>query len=87
MGNQLQKWLRTGIFVVPFDLNYANNRNATLNMLFSVFTPDGSTIVLECRPNDRQAATSRSNVGARFHGRRRSRLTFQAVDCGSDTAC
>ena len=43
IGQQLQKWLKTGIVLGPFDLKYAQKHNITLHMLFGVPKPDGST--------------------------------------------
>ena len=43
IAQQLEKWLKTGIVLGPFDRDYANKNNITLHMLFGVPKPDGST--------------------------------------------
>ena len=43
IAQQLEKWLKTGIVLGPYDLNYAKDNNITLHMLFGVPKPDGST--------------------------------------------
>ena len=43
IGKQLEKWLKTGIVLGPFNEDYAHNNNITLHMLFGVPKPDGST--------------------------------------------
>ena len=43
IAQQLEKWLKTGIVLGPFDSDYANKNNITLHMLFGVPKPDGST--------------------------------------------
>ena len=43
IGQQLLKWLKTGIVMGPFDKQYAKKHDVTLNMLFGVPKPDGST--------------------------------------------
>ena len=43
IGQQLQKWLRTGVVVGPFDVDYAKHNDVTSRMLFGVPKPDGAT--------------------------------------------
>ena len=43
IAQQLEKWLKTGIVLGPFDKNYAEKNNITLHMLFGVPKPDSST--------------------------------------------
>ena len=43
IGSQLRKWLKTGIVIGPIDETYARQRGITLNQLFGVPKPDGST--------------------------------------------
>ena len=43
IGEQLQKWLRTGVVIGPYDMKYAQRHNVTLNMLFGIPKPDTST--------------------------------------------
>ena len=43
IGQQLQKWLKTGIVIGPFDKTYAKQNGVSLHMLFGVPKPDGST--------------------------------------------
>ena len=43
IAKQLEKWLKTGIVLGPFDLDYAYRNKITLHMLFGVPKPDGST--------------------------------------------
>ena len=43
IGQQLKKWLKTGVVLGPFDKSYAEANGVTLNMLFGVPKPDGST--------------------------------------------
>ena len=43
IGQQLEKWLKTGVVLGPFDKKYAKKNNVTLHMLFGVPKPDGTT--------------------------------------------
>ena len=43
IGVQLQKWLKTGVVMGPFDKSFAKKNNALLHMLFGVPRPDGTT--------------------------------------------
>ena len=43
IGQQLHKWLRTGIVIGPFDHKFAKENNASLHMIFGVAKPDGTT--------------------------------------------
>ena len=43
IAQQLEKWLKTGIVLGPFDEDYAIQNNITIHMLFGVPKPDGST--------------------------------------------
>ena len=43
IGTQVLKWLRTGVVMGPIPTQFALKNNLTLNMLFGVPKPDGST--------------------------------------------
>ena len=43
IGQQLQKWLKTGIVIGPFDESFAKDNDASLHMIFGVPKPDGTT--------------------------------------------
>ena len=43
LAQQLEQWLKTGIILGLFDVNYAKRKNITLHMSLGVPKPDGST--------------------------------------------